>query len=121
MPSIKKLVAKHLKKQKVLGIGSITLSVITRGDRTPGALSGGTNATVTNYPCKGFLDETSRFADGTLVKEGRSKLSILAGTLPNGVAPVVGNSFLRDGVRYQIFRVLTDPARAMHECEVASS
>jgi hypothetical protein len=120
MPSIKKLIAKHLGKQKILGVGPLTLVVITPGVRTGNNLAGGTNATATKYPCKGFLDEERKFMDGTLVAEGRSKMSVLGGTLPNGIKPLLGASVIRDGITYKIHRVVSDPVDAMHECEVSN-
>lgn len=119
MPNIKKLVAKHLKKRKELGIKSATLTLFTRGARTPGAVADGTNPTSTSYPCKAFLDSTGQFMDGTLVLEGRSKLSILGGTLPGDVKPKQGATIVRDGVTYKVERVVSDPVDALHECEVS--
>lgn len=119
MANIKKLVAKHLGKQKQLGIRSATLTVYTAGTRTSGSISAGTNPTSTTYPCKAFVDTTGKFMDGTLVREGRSKLSILGGTLPSGVRPKSGSAVSLAGTTYRVTRVVSDPVDAVHECEVA--
>jgi hypothetical protein len=120
MPSIKKLIAKGLKKQKILGITSSTLTLYTPGTRDPSNPAAGTRPTETAYPCKAFVDTTGRFMDGTLVSEGRSKLSVLGGTLPNAVRPKPGAKIVRDDVTYRVHRVVSDPVDAMHECEVSS-
>lgn len=119
MPSIKKLVAKHLGKQKTLGVTSATLTLITTGVRTAGSLAGGTNATATDYACKAFVDQERRFMDGTFVAEGRSKLSILGGSIASSKKPVVGATVTRLGVKYKVHRVVTDPVEALFECEVS--
>jgi len=119
MPNIKLLVAKHLGKQKDLGIITATLTLKTRGTRTVGEESAGTNPASTSYPCKAFVDTTGKFMDGTLVGEGRSKLSVLGGSLPDGVKPKAGAQVTRDGVTYKVLRVVSDPVDAVHECEVA--
>jgi hypothetical protein len=119
MANIKKLIAKHLGKQKQLGIAAATLTLHTAGTRTVGSLTSGTQPTSVSYDCKAFVDTTGRFMDGTLVKEGRSKLSILGGTLPDGVRPSPGSTVVRAGVTYKVHRVVSDPVDAVHECEVS--
>lgn len=119
MANIKKLIAKHLGKQKQLGITAATLTLKTRGTRTVGELAGGTNPTATTYACKAFVETTRKFMDGTLVADGASKLSILGGTLPGSIVPRAGAVVVHDGITYKVLRVVTDPVGAVHECEVS--
>ena len=123
MANIKKLINANLGKQKQLGITAATLTLKTPGTRTPGELAAGTNPTSTAYACKAFVDTTGKFMDGTLVGEGRSKLSVLGGSLPNAVKPKSGATVAMtiEGVAttYKVIRVVSDPVNALHECEVA--
>jgi hypothetical protein len=119
MANIKKLIAAKLGKRKDLGITAATLTLKTPGSRTPGALPAGTNPASTTYACKAFVDTTGKFMDGTLVGEGRSKLSILGGSLSGSVKPVVGATCVHKSITYKILRVVSDPVDALHECEVA--
>lgn len=120
MPNVAKLVAKYLGKQKDLGITAATLTLKTPGSRTVGAETSGTNPTSVSYPCKAFVDVVNKLMDGTLVAEGRSVLSVLGGTLPAGVKPKPTATIVHKGITYKVTRVATDPAGAVHQCEVAS-
>lgn len=118
MPNIRKLVGKYLGKQKQLGVGAITLTVKTRGTRT--TESSGTHPTSTTYTCKGFLERTGKFMDGTFVAEGAAKLTVIGATLPKGIEPKPGTTLTREGVVWTVGRMMTDPVEALYECEVTS-
>lgn len=120
MPSIPKLIAKHLGSRKDLGVGALTLTKVTPGTRNPANLTGGTNPTMAAYTCKGFRDtkrsaylvgrELARISDVTIV--------ILGGTLPAGVEPAPEDRITRDGVVYTIAAdgVTSDPVGATYTC-----
>jgi hypothetical protein len=120
MADIRKLVAKHLGKQKQLGITAATLTLRTRGTRTVGSEAAGTNPASVSYSCKAFVEPVSKMMDGSLVTEGHSVLSILGGTLPSGVVPrPVSSTIVRDGITYKVVKVIGDPVGAIYQCEVA--
>lgn len=97
----------------------VTLTVVTVGTRTPGALTAGTNDTEVAYSCKGFVDEYAKSEiDGKVVQQGDFKVSLLGATLPSGVAPAVGDKVTAEGGTYRVFGVRRDPAGAVYECQV---
>lgn len=120
MASIKKLIAKNFKKQKVLGVGPATITISRRGARSVAELAGGTNPTATTYPCSAMIDSTGKFMDGTLVAANASKLTVFGGTLPDGVRPKPGAVVVFNGITYRVIRVVSDPVEATHECEVTA-
>lgn len=121
MPDIKKLIAANLGKQKDLGIRSITLVKTTPGTRTPGSLADGTNPTTTSYTCKGFEErKLSAYVSPTTARVKQLTISILGGTLPDGVEPKAGDRITSQGVTYTIAPdgVSRDPVGAMFDCVV---
>lgn len=118
-----KLLAKNLKKQKLIGFGPLTLMKVTPGTRTPGAVSGGTNPTTTNYPCKGRLGtkRTTVVQGGALANVQLLTISILGATLSDAVDPAPGDKIVRSGVTYLIVSDgVTNPdgLRAIFDCAV---
>jgi hypothetical protein len=92
--NVAKLVAKNLKKYgKAVGVKSCTLIKVTPGIRTPGNLSGGTNAVETSYTASGFIENYSDFvvaqsaAAGSLIVATDRKIDILGSTLPAEIVP----------------------------------
>lgn len=108
------------------GVLSATLVKVASGTRTPGALSGGTNPTVTNYPCRGFIDsQRVAFANGTTVKAGNKVVVLIGDTIDDGsgVAPAPGDRIIVEGTTYVIPEGGTidrDPAAATYACEVTN-
>jgi hypothetical protein len=126
MPSIPKLLAKELGKQKQLGFGSLTLTRVTPGTRTPGDPAAGNNPTTTDYPCKGRLGmKKSTVVQGnTLVRTQSLVITILGATLPTGITPRVNDTIVRNGVTYTITTdgaVNPDGLGAVYDCSVRTS
>lgn len=128
MPDIKKLIAANLGKQKDLGIRAVTLVKTTPGTRTPGSLADGTNPTTTSYECKGF-ESTKRSGywqfwqnaqSGTTARTKFLTISILGGSLPDGVEPMAGDRITSQAVTYTIAPdgVTRDPVGAVFDCVV---
>jgi len=115
-----------IKQYVAPGVLAATLVRVIPGTRTPGSLSAGTNPTTTSYPCRGFIDsQRVRFADGTLVKNGRKIVVLIGDTIDNGsgVAPAPGDRIIIEGTTYVIPEGGTidrDPAAATYTCEVAT-
>lgn len=128
MPDIKKLIAKNLGKQKDLGVKTATLTKVTPGTRTAGALSAGNNPTTTDYTCKAFKSAKrsgywqfwQNAQAGTMSRTKFLTISILGGTLPSGVEPMAGDRIAFEGVTYTIepTGVSSDPVGAVFECVV---
>lgn len=99
----------------------ITLTKVEPGTRTPGALTGGTNATETAHTVKGFVDEyQDKHIDGTLIQRGDRKVIILGGSLPSGVVPEPSDKITAEGETRTIVEdgVKRDPAGATYVCQV---
>lgn len=98
---------------------SLELIKATSGTRTPGDVSGGTNATTTNYPCGGYVSvATIARLDGTLVSTGKKKISVLGATLPSGMQPFPGDQVVvNEGPYVGTYRITdmleADPAAAL--------
>lgn len=122
MPDIKKLIAANLGKQTDLGIRAVTLIKTTPGTRTPGSLADGTNPTTVSYSCKGFEErkESSYVSGSGASRVKRLTISILGGTLTDGIEPMAGDRITSKGVTYTIIPegVTRDPVGAMFECVV---
>lgn len=128
MPNIKKLLSQNLGKQKDLGIRAVTLIKVTPGTRTADSLADGTNPTTTEYSCKGF-ESTKRsgywafWQNAQAATTARTKfltISILGGSLPDGVEPRAGDKIVSQDVTYTIAPdgVQRDPVGAMFDCVV---
>lgn len=118
-----KLLAKHLGKQKLIGFGPLTLTVITPGVRLPDRQSAGTNPTATAHACKGRLGTKNLTVvqGGTLVANTVAMISILGATLPDGVEPQPGYRITRDDAEYLIIPdgvKNPDGVGAMYDCLV---
>jgi hypothetical protein len=106
MPSIPKLLAKHLGKRKDLGFHAIVLTRIEQGVRDPQSLSGGTVRVETQYTCKARIDTMeSRYWDFAGSAEARTRFTgfmILGATLAAGVRPRAGDTISSRGTTYTI-------------------
>ncbi len=107
MPSIPKLLAKHLGKRKDLGFHTVVLTRIEQGPRDPQNLGGGTARIETQYTCKARIDTMeSRYWDFAGSAEARTRFTgfmILGATLANGtVRPRAGDTIASRGTTYTI-------------------
>ncbi len=76
----------------------------------------GTNPVVTSYAAKGFVDSYKAYLiDGTLIKVGDKKVTLLGASLT--VVPAPGDRVTIEGVTRQIVTVYRDPAGATYECQ----
>lgn len=98
------------------GVLDATLVVVTPGTRTPGALTGGSNPTVANYPCKGFIDtQANQDIKGTLVDDGRVTIILVGDTISGGaVAPSTNDRVTIEGKTFEIQVIDRDPAAATY-------
>lgn len=113
---IQSLVAKNIGP----GVFPITLIQVTKGVRTPGSLTRGTNSTEVPVTGKGFEDSYSdHHISNTSTKESDRKITLIWGTFPSGTAaPKNGDKVVSDGVTYLIAKdgVTRDPASATFTC-----
>lgn len=106
------------------GVLDAVLTKITIAARTVGQLTGGTNSTETDYPCKGFIDTQRRetIEAATLTDAGTRKIALIGDTIANGtVYPVAGDKITIEGIVYIIpedGRIERDPAKALYICTV---
>ena len=73
----------------------------------------------TSHPCRGFIEDfRSADIDGTLIKAGDRKITLLAGTLPAGVVPDCGvgrDRITIEGGTWTAHRLVSrDPAAATY-------
>jgi hypothetical protein len=97
-----------------------TLHVVTKGVRDPGNLTGGTNPTVVEVPCKGLVVSWNRERlGGTLVQASDRVVRLLATTL-RGEVPKVGDRVTIEGVTAPVLSVARGPAGASYLCMLRS-
>lgn len=98
--------------------GTVTLTKITAGNRTPTNLPGGTNPSSRNYTGRGYVaDYSTSQIDGTQIVRGDKMLVIYASTI--GAAPEPGDRVRVDGTLYAVIGVDDlDPAGARYVCQV---
>lgn len=98
-----------------------TLTVKTPGTRTGGALAGGTNPTLTEYPCRGWVENVEKKPiSGSNVQETIRTVVLIAKTIAGGtVAPKDGDDVEIDGSEGRIVGVPDrDGASATWTCKV---
>lgn len=99
-----------------------TLTRVTPGTRTPGALTGGENPTTTAHTFDGVYEEfTASQIDGELVRVGDRKVIMIAGTISPAAVPDVGDQITLEGDVTRVVRVSRDPAAASYTCHVRES
>lgn len=111
--------------QKLIGDGfrsaggaiDMTLTRITPGIRTQGALTGGANSTAASEACQGFLQEIAehRRAGAGATSSG-VELIILGDTLT--APPKTGDKATISGSTYVITSVLDDAQGAVYTCGI---
>ncbi len=102
------------------GVLPATLTKFTAGTRTGGQLTGGTNPTSVDYPCRGFIDrQANRDINGTLVSDGRVVIVLIGDTINGGLpasAPSTTDRITIEGKTYVIQVIDRDPAAATYTC-----
>lgn len=115
---------------KAGGLESLTLTKYTSGTATVGALTEGTNDSPSSSTGQGIIETISEKEDGlllrgtgrrpkTLVEGATAIVTILGGSLPDGVIPEANDQVTIDGATYEILTAEADPAQASFECQVA--
>ncbi len=111
LTKIAKQVGKAMKKAGMTKPATLTL--VSPGTRTPGAVSGGTNATSTNYSARGLVTSyQAREIDGTIVQVN-DKWNIGAGK----PFPSAGCQITIEGATYRVISVDRDAAAATYVCQ----
>jgi len=111
---IAKIVANEIKAAG--GLVSCTLTHITKGTRTAGDLTGGTNPTTTTHSCQGFVETKTKRMTGTLVEEPMSVVTIIGGSIKPAVVPSPTDTIDVDGVVWTLYELISrDPASAVYE------
>lgn len=102
---------------KSLAVKSATLSRITPGARTAGAVSGGTNPTTATYAARGFVATLrKKKIGGTDVEETDRVVCLLAATIADGQKPKTGDKIAIDGSAMRVIDVERDPFGATYLC-----
>jgi hypothetical protein len=102
-----------------LQVVEATLRKATATTRDPSNLSGGTHPTFTSWPCRGFIEDyKDGKIDGTLVKRGDRKATLMGATLAAGVVPMPNDEVTVEGRTYVVVAVFRDPAGATYGCQV---
>jgi len=110
-------IAKEVHKAAAKGLLPATLTKVTPGTRTPGALGGGTNPTTTTYAVRGFVEDfDTRMIDGTIITAKDRKVTILGHGLT--VEPAPQDKITIESKTYQVVHVKRDPAAATYTLHV---
>ena len=122
MPDNLKLIRKQVARGlKAAGLTRpATLIKTAEGAYTPGAVSGDTAKTMTNYKARGIVaDYTDDEIDGTLITKADRRIKLVGATIADGAVPEPGDAITIDGATYRIVRdgVKRDPASAIYTCQ----
>ncbi len=94
-----------------------TLTVVTPSVRTPGVVSGGTNATETSVAARGLVTSWRRQRlGGTDVAVGDRVVLLFGSLIAGGVAPKVGDKITIEGTVSRIIDIERDSASATYSC-----
>lgn len=92
-----------------------TLTKVTQGTRTPGAVSAGANPTTTTHTAHGFVEDwRALYLGATTVQVGDRVVLLLAATIAGGVEPRPGDRVTIEGVTSRVIDVARDPATATY-------
>ena len=92
-----------------------TLTKVAAGTRTPGALTGGTNPTDTDYACEGFIDSKNRKdVGGTLVEDGNVFVVLIGNSIASDQVPAIGDKVTTESTEYRIRALDRDPDAATY-------
>ncbi len=93
-----------------------TLTHFTKGTRTVGQLTSGTNPLKTSHTFQGFVEKRTVRRKGQIGKEQMSVVTLLGATVSPAVVPDINDKALIDGVTYLLHELLErDPAGAVYE------
>jgi hypothetical protein len=95
-----------------------TLTKVTPGTRTSGALAGGTNPTSVNYTFQGFVDLKSEVNTPAWSQQGGRFVTIIGNSISPAAVPQPGDSITIEGTTYKVHEVERDPAAATYTCKV---
>lgn len=100
------------------GVLDATLTSVTPGvatDANPNLVT----PTTTTHTCKGFVDDyKDSQIDGTIIKKGDRKVTLLGATIAPAVAPKTNDKVTIEGDTYDVQNVERDPAGATYELQV---
>lgn len=100
------------------GVLPAILIVVTPGTRDPLNPTSGVRPTEVSITGRGFIEDyEDREIDGTLVKDGDRKITLIANTFPNQPVPKSEDKITIEGTTYIIKRVARDPAAATYTCQ----
>lgn len=101
------------------GLLPATFIKSTPGTRTPGSITGGTNPTMTSYPCQGICSSFdnnevgAQLPGGEMVKNSDRKVVLIAQTIP--VEPAPGDRVTIESRTYAVVGLFArDPAIATY-------
>lgn len=102
------------------GFADATLTVVTQGTRSVGAIASGTNPTSTDYPCRGLIADVSLSqVNGFLIQQGDRVITLLARTIAGGtVTPKTSDRVTISGATYNIIAVEADAAASVYHLHV---
>lgn len=118
-----KLIRKGMKTLVKAGMTeSATLTKVTPGTRTPGAISGGTNATTADYKAAAIVSQyDDDDVDGTLILRSDRRIVLLAVTIGGKQVPEPGDriTLIDRGETYTIQKdgITSDAAQAQYTCQ----
>lgn len=102
--------------QEIAGAGGVlsgTLTRETKGTRTPGSLTGGTNPTPATYAFKGFVETAGERRPGSSSASSISTVSILGDSC--SVEPKVNDTATIEGEDWTLLELVErDPAKALY-------
>lgn len=115
-------IAKEISKgfQGAGGLRPLILRKFTKGTATIGALTAGTNDVPVEHSGQGFVEPINARKGRTLVKGATSDVSILGGSLPDGIEPEANDQVDLDGTTWTLLDSETDPAAALFVCQASS-
>lgn len=99
------------------GVLDATLIVVTPGTRSTNSTAG-TNPTTVSISGKGFIEDyEDNQIDGTLVKKGDRRITLIANTFAGLPVPKSNDKIEIENATYTIQRVKRDPAAATYTCQ----
>ena len=99
------------------GVLDATLFSVT--PQTPASGNVIAPSTPTQHACKGFIDDyKDSQIDGTIIRKGDRKVTILGATISPSVAPKTNDQILIEESTYDVQEVKRDPAGATYELQV---
>lgn len=99
------------------GVLDATLTSIT--PQTPSSGNAIIPSIPTQHACKGFIDDyKDSEIDGTIVRKGDRKVTLLGASITPSVAPKTNDQVSIEGDTYDVQEVTRDPAGATYELQV---